>query len=235
QALTVEVDRLQDEVDIQKKASKETSKSLSEAAEQLSNVKSDYANCMEEKDQIAQQVKKLEESLSVQEEVCNSLRAQVFILEKRIVTEEEKFQVIEERRRKATEQVEEERQKSVQLAKELEDAKQDSKNNSMIDLEMRDYEQTVEELNTQLAEKDTNFAELKTELEREKSRSANLQEQLNYLTVQGNTERERAEKMKKLLLEHKTELAELRQSQEIKIQQCANDRNIIEKITQVKQ
>lgn len=73
---------------------------------------------------------------------------------------------------------------------------QDSKTKSLMDLEMRDYELTVSELQGQLAEKDTNITELQAEIEREKRRSGSLQDQLVHLSTQEATERERAEKMK---------------------------------------
>ena len=65
-----------------------------------------------------------------------------------------------------------------------------------MDLEMRDYELTVEELNNKLTEKETTIVELQAEIAREKGRSNSLQDQLTHLTSQEATERERAEKMK---------------------------------------
>lgn len=73
---------------------------------------------------------------------------------------------------------------------------QEAKTKTLLDLEMRDYELTVEELNSQIAEKNTCIANLETEVEREKGRCSSLQEQLSHLTTQEATERERAEKMK---------------------------------------
>lgn len=73
---------------------------------------------------------------------------------------------------------------------------QEAKTRSLLDLEMRDYEITVEELNAQLAEKETRIAELETECERERGKSTSLQDQLTHLSIQEATERERAEKMK---------------------------------------
>lgn len=73
---------------------------------------------------------------------------------------------------------------------------QEAKTRSLLDLEMRDYELTVEELNAQLAEKDTRICELETECERERGKSSSLQDQLTHLSTQEATERERAEKMK---------------------------------------
>lgn len=61
---------------------------------------------------------------------------------------------------------------------------------------MRDYELTVEELNSQIAEKNTRITNLESEVEREQGRCRSLQEQLSHLTTQEATERERAEKMK---------------------------------------
>lgn len=61
---------------------------------------------------------------------------------------------------------------------------------------MRDYELTVEDLNSQLAEKNTRIGSLESEVEREQGRCSSLQEQLSHLTTQEATERERAEKMK---------------------------------------
>lgn len=73
---------------------------------------------------------------------------------------------------------------------------QEAKTKTLLDLEMRDYELTVEELNSQLAEKNTQIANLESEVDREKGRCSSLQEQLSHLTTQEATERERAEKMK---------------------------------------
>ena len=73
---------------------------------------------------------------------------------------------------------------------------QDVKTKALLDLEMRDYELTVEELNSQLAEKNSRITSLESEVEREKERCNSLQEQLAHLTTQETTERERAEKMK---------------------------------------
>lgn len=61
---------------------------------------------------------------------------------------------------------------------------------------MRDYELTVEELNSQIAEKNAWITNLESEVEREQGRCRSLQEQLSHLTTQEATERERAEKMK---------------------------------------
>ena len=73
---------------------------------------------------------------------------------------------------------------------------QEAKTKVLLDLEMRDYELTVEELNGQLAEKKQHITSLESEVERERGRCGSLQVQLTHLTTQEATERERAEKMK---------------------------------------
>ncbi|XP_068244172.1 GRIP and coiled-coil domain-containing protein 2-like [Palaemon carinicauda] len=232
QIMQGEIDRLQDQVDSTKKELKECGKQLNSAAEQLAAVKSQLAASQEENSMLLKTVKNQEENLASNREESTNLRGQIAALEKRLAAEAELQLSIEERRKKAEEQMEEQRQKAAQFAKELEEAKQDIKNKSLMDLEMRDYELTVEDLNNKLSEKETTIIELQGEISREKSRSNSLQDQLTHLTAQEATERERAEKMKKLLLDHKTQLAELRQSQEVHLASQESDRVTIEELTQ---
>ncbi|KAG7153296.1 GRIP and coiled-coil domain-containing protein 2-like [Homarus americanus] len=196
QVLQGEIDRLQDEVDSKTKELKDQGKQLNSAAEQLATVKSELANVQDENEILNRTVKNLEVTISSQEDAAGSLRGQITSLEKRLAAEIEKQQTLEDRRRKAEERMEEERQRAAQFVKELEEVKQDSKTRSLLDLEIRDYELTVEELNGQLGEKCSFISELQAQVEREKDRSSCLQDQL------------------KLLLEHKTQLAELRLAQE---------------------
>lgn len=232
QALQGEIDRLQDKVDSKAKELKEQGKQLTAAAEQLANVKSQLAASQDENESLLRAVKNLEATIASQEVAAGSLRGQVASLDQRLTAELEKQQSLENRRKKAEERMEEERQRSVQCVKELEEAKQDAKTRSLLDLEMRDYELTVQELNDQLAEKDYCISELQAEMEREKGRSGSLQDQLTHLTTQEATERERAEKMKRLLLEHKTQLAELRLTKEAQSTAKEMDRVTIEQLTQ---
>ncbi|XP_066969678.1 GRIP and coiled-coil domain-containing protein 2-like isoform X4 [Macrobrachium rosenbergii] len=232
QIMQGEIDRLQDEVDSKKKELKEWGKQLTSAAEQLAAVKSQLAESQEENATLLKTLKNQEESIASSREESANLRGQIAALEKRLSAETEQQLAIEERRKKAEEQMEEQRNKAAQYAKELEEAKQDIKNKSLMDLEMRDYELTVEDLNKKLSEKETIIVELQAEISREKGRSNSLQDQLTHLTAQEATERERAEKMKKLLLDHKTQLAELRQSQEVHLASQESDRATIEELTQ---
>ena len=66
----------------------------------------------------------LEETISSQEDAATSLQGQVAALEKRLVAEVEKQQVLEERRKKMEERMEEEKQRSSNFVKQLEEAKQ---------------------------------------------------------------------------------------------------------------
>ncbi|XP_042209950.1 GRIP and coiled-coil domain-containing protein 2-like isoform X2 [Homarus americanus] len=198
QVLQGEIDRLQDEVDSKTKELKDQGKQLNSAAEQLATVKSELANVQDENEILNRTVKNLEVTISSQEDAAGSLRGQITSLEKRLAAEIEKQQTLEDRRRKAEERMEEERQRAAQFVKELEEVKQDSKTRSLLDLEIRDYELTVEELNGQLGEKCSFISELQAQVEREKDRSSCLQDQLVHLTTQEATERERAEKMKEV-------------------------------------
>lgn len=227
-----EIDRLQDEIDNKKKELKEQGKQLCSAAEQLASVRSELATRQEENAILTRTVKNLEETISSQEDAAASLQGQVAALEKRLAAEVEKQQVLEERRKNVEEKMEEEKQRASQYVKQLEEAKQEAKTKTLLDLEMRDYELTVEELNGQLTEKNLRITSLESEVEREKGRSSNLQEQLVHLITQEATERERAEEMKKLLLEQKTELAELHQIQEKESSARQLDRSTMEQLTQ---
>ena len=53
----------------------------------------------------------------------------------------------------------------------------------MMDLEIADYERTVQALNTQVREKDVEITEMKTEIERLEGRTKTLQEQIGMYLV----------------------------------------------------
>lgn len=58
---------------------------------------------------------------------------------------------------------------------------QEASQSSMMDLEIADYERTVQALNTKVSEKDAEITELKTEIERLEGRTKVLQEQIGKI------------------------------------------------------
>ncbi|XP_076035452.1 GRIP and coiled-coil domain containing 185 kDa isoform X3 [Oratosquilla oratoria] len=232
QVLQGEIDRLQDQVDSKAKDLKDQDKQLVAVGQQLADAKSQIANMQEENDQLKRTVVNLEETIKEQADASENVRGQVAALEKRLQAEADQREALEERRKKTDERVEEERTKRERLMKDLEEAKQDSKKSSLMDLEIRDYERTVSELTATIAEKDKELITLQNGLEHEKEHVHSLKDQITHLSNQEATERERAEKMKKLLLDHKSQLAELRLSQEKHVAEQGASRSAIEQLTQ---
>ena len=67
-----------------------------------------------------------------------------------------------------------------------------------MDLELKDYERTVEELNEVISSKENDIAGLKEDLKAEITKTANLNDQNVFLSSQIETETERADKLKVL-------------------------------------
>ena len=67
-----------------------------------------------------------------------------------------------------------------------------------MDLELKDYERTVEELNEVISSKENDIAGLKEDLKAEMTKTANLNDQNVFLSSQIETETERADKLKVL-------------------------------------
>ncbi|XP_070173480.1 GRIP and coiled-coil domain-containing protein 2-like [Littorina saxatilis] len=83
----------------------------------------------------------------------------------------------------------------------------------MMDLEMADYERTVHSLNNQLADRDSQIADLTSEVSRAEERVHLLQTQIESVDESRAQAEERGNKLKQLLVKTKKDLADLRKQE----------------------
>ncbi|RXG67132.1 GRIP and coiled-coil domain-containing protein 2 [Armadillidium vulgare] len=236
QALQSEIDKLNDSLDANRKQLKEREKQLVTSAQESADLKSKLVQLEEDNSRLILAIKNTEESFSGQKALSESLQGQVDALEKRLLMEEEKILRGQEGKRELETKVEEEKSVRDQLCKELEDLRQDNKKHSLIDLEMKDYERSIEELTTQVKEKEDIIISLKNKLTMEEEKVTNLSDEISLLKEQVQNESERALKnlrFSKASNDYKEKLSEIRSEQENQIREKEKDRETIETLNQV--
>ncbi|XP_062313037.1 GRIP and coiled-coil domain-containing protein 2 isoform X1 [Osmerus eperlanus] len=99
-------------------------------------------------------------------------------------------------------------QQSQQTAQELEQLRKEAQQNSLLDMEMADYERLVKELNTKLSERDVFVEDLKTQIKTHTQKEDTLHQEIESLKTQVDQGEEKTSKMKQLLVKTKKDLAD---------------------------
>ncbi|KAF7670357.1 hypothetical protein LDENG_00252290 [Lucifuga dentata] len=115
----------------------------------------------------------------------------------------------------ATKEVEEltaqlckQQQQSQQTAQELEQLRKEAQQNSLLDMEMADYERLVKELNVKLSEQDVCTEELKAQIQALTQKEDTLNQEIGTLKSQLDQGEEKTSKMKQLLVKAKKDLGD---------------------------
>ncbi|KAH9514695.1 hypothetical protein Btru_023325 [Bulinus truncatus] len=224
-------DAVQDEVERNKNESKQAHRDIELLINQSTELKSQLASSKEEKENFLKQIETLKAELKVKDGNCDELKTKLRVTETelgvvRIQLEEfyKEKQILEhkmadaEAKWKSTEEdYKSQITKFEMCTKDLQDqlsvAKQSMKQNSMLDLEMADYERTISTLHSQLEERDKKIEELRSELDKLEQRIALMQTQICASEEQRVQADSRASKLKSLLVKTKKELSEARQQE----------------------
>ncbi|KAL5005239.1 hypothetical protein ScPMuIL_018695 [Solemya velum] len=95
-----------------------------------------------------------------------------------------------------------------ELKKELEHAKHEAKQSSMMDLEIADYDRTVQSLNVQLRQQNEKLTELQGDIVKHEERAKSLQEEITTIEEQRLQSEDRGNKLKQMLVKTKRDLAD---------------------------
>uniref|UniRef100_A0A4W6FIA4 GRIP and coiled-coil domain containing 2 n=1 Tax=Lates calcarifer TaxID=8187 RepID=A0A4W6FIA4_LATCA len=112
-----------------------------------------------------------------------------------------------------TAQLRKQQQQSQQTAQELEQLRKEAQQNSLLDMEMADYERLVKELNSKLSEKDERAEELKTQINTLTQKEDTLKQEIEALKSQLDQGEEKTSKMKQLLVKTKKDLADAKKQE----------------------
>ncbi|XP_044221228.1 GRIP and coiled-coil domain-containing protein 2 [Thunnus albacares] len=112
-----------------------------------------------------------------------------------------------------TAQLRKQQQQSQQTAQELEQLRKEAQQNSLLDMEMADYQRLVKELNTKLSERDECAEELKAQINTLTQREETLKQEIEALKSQLDQGEEKTSKMKQLLVKTKKDLADAKKQE----------------------
>ncbi|XP_064638561.1 GRIP and coiled-coil domain-containing protein 2-like isoform X1 [Lineus longissimus] len=217
QRLQSEHTDLQERYEAEREKSVHLSQENDAAFQELSVVKSQVADLQGEKDSIEGTLAAVREDLKSVELEKESQRIQKEQLEKDKQQLNSKIQELEETSEKDAELYREEtKKKQTKLDKatlELQAARKEAKQSSMMDLEMADYERTIQNLNDQIAAKDKKIGDLEKDISRLEEKSKSLQTQLESTETQRSQAEERGNKLKQLLVKTKKDLAEAKKQE----------------------
>jgi len=115
------------------------------------------------------------------------------------------------------------------LKKELQDKSQQPKQ-SLIDLELADYEKTIKTLKEDLTNKDKDIQELNNEITNYKEQIHSFQQEIENLEQQKLQTDERADKFKGLLETTKKELQDAKDLEQERYQNDGNVRTLIDQL-----
>uniref|UniRef100_A0AAY4E0A0 GRIP domain-containing protein n=1 Tax=Denticeps clupeoides TaxID=299321 RepID=A0AAY4E0A0_9TELE len=99
-----------------------------------------------------------------------------------------------------------------QTAQELEQLRKDAQQNTLLDMEMADYERLVKDLNSKISEKDVRIEDLEAQIQTQKKKEERLSEEIGALKSQVDQGEEKFSKMKQLLVKTKKELADAKKN-----------------------
>ncbi|KAF7709806.1 GRIP and coiled-coil domain-containing protein 2 [Silurus meridionalis] len=105
------------------------------------------------------------------------------------------------------------KQQLQQTVQELEQLRKDAQQNSLMDMEMADYERLVKELNLQLSDKDRLLEEQERQTQAQREREEKLEKEIESLKSLVDSGEEKTAKVKQLLVKTKKDLAEAKKEE----------------------
>nr|KAI8733544.1 GRIP and coiled-coil domain-containing protein 2-like [Biomphalaria glabrata] len=230
QKLQASLDVVQDEAEKAKEVRKQANKDIEQLVTQLTELKGQLASSKEEREVLITQIDTLKAELKVKDGSCDELRTKLKASETELYVVRLQLEDINKEKQtfkhkmaeaKAKWKSSEEDYKSQitklevsmkDLQEQLTSARQSMKQNSMVDMEMADYECNLSTLYNQ-AERDKKIEELKAELDKPDQRITLMQTQISASEEQRVQADARANKLKSLLVKTNKELSDARQQE----------------------
>ncbi|KAM7380708.1 hypothetical protein PAMP_003985 [Pampus punctatissimus] len=205
---TEQLDKEREKVDAAERQIAELTKRLSSAVTQIELLTSEKENLLAGIETTRSTVRQLEAlNQEVQRRSASldkDLLAERAMKEQKMKELSSAMKEVEE----LTAQLRKQQQQSQQTAQELEQLRKEAQQNSLLDMEMADYERLVKELNTKLSERDECAEELNAQINTLTQKEETLKEEIEALKSQLDQGEEKTSKMKQLLVKTKKDLAD---------------------------
>ncbi|KAG7474879.1 GRIP and coiled-coil domain-containing protein 2 [Solea senegalensis] len=218
--LQIDYDRQTEQLDKEKEKVEAAERQIAELAKRLSSaVAQNEMLCSEKEDLMAGMetarttVRQLEaQNQELQRQSVNldrELLAERTMKEQKIKDLSSAVKEVEE----LTAQLHKQQQQSQQTAQQLEQLRKEAQQNSLLDMEMADYERLVKELNTKISEKDEIAEELKAQMNTLSQKEDTLKKEIEALKSQLEQGEEKTSKTKQLLVKTKKDLADAKKQE----------------------
>ncbi|XP_040913023.1 GRIP and coiled-coil domain-containing protein 2 [Toxotes jaculatrix] len=210
---TEQLDKEREKVETAERQIAELTKRLSSAVTQketLSSEKEDLLTGMETVRSTVRQLEAQNQDLQRQSaSLDKDLLAERAMKEQKIKDLSSAMKEVEE----LTAQLRKQQEQSQQTAQELEQLRKEAQQNSLLDMEMADYERLVKELNAKLSQRDECTEELKTQINTLTQKEDTLKQEIEALKCQLDQGEEKTSKMKQLLVKTKKDLADAKKQE----------------------
>ncbi|XP_068428479.1 GRIP and coiled-coil domain-containing protein 2 [Clinocottus analis] len=213
--LQIDYDRQTEQLDKEREKVEEAERQIAELTKRLSSAVTQTETLSSEKENLLACMETARSTVRQQEAQNQELQKQSTSLERDLLTErsmkEQKLKDLSSATKEVEEltaQLRKQQQQSQQTAQELEQLRKGAQQNSLLDMEMADYERLVKELNAKLLDRDVSAEELKAQINTLTQKEDSLKQEIEALKSQLDQEEEKTSKTKQLLVKTKKELAD---------------------------
>ncbi|XP_077435618.1 GRIP and coiled-coil domain-containing protein 2 [Vanacampus margaritifer] len=210
---TEQLDKEREKVEAAERQIADLTKHLNSAVTQVDSISSEKEDLIAALETSRSTVKQIEAQMQELEKHSASL-ARDILAEKAI--KDQKMKDLSRATKDADElkaQLSKQQQQSQHTAQELEQLRKEAQQNSLLDMEMADYERLVKELNAKLSEKDECSEELKAQITKLTEEEEMLKQEIETLKSQLDQGEEKTAKIKQLLVKSKKELSDAKKQE----------------------
>uniref|UniRef100_A0A4W6FH70 GRIP and coiled-coil domain containing 2 n=1 Tax=Lates calcarifer TaxID=8187 RepID=A0A4W6FH70_LATCA len=218
--LQIDYDRQTEQLDKERERVEAAERQIAELTKRLILILLQYETLSSEKEDLQAGMETMRSTVRQLETQNQELQRQSANLDKDLLAEramkEQKIKDLSSAMKEVEEltaQLRKQQQQSQQTAQELEQLRKEAQQNSLLDMEMADYERLVKELNSKLSEKDERAEELKTQINTLTQKEDTLKQEIEALKSQLDQGEEKTSKMKQLLVKTKKDLADAKKQE----------------------
>ncbi|XP_057708993.1 GRIP and coiled-coil domain-containing protein 2-like [Corythoichthys intestinalis] len=213
--LQIDYDKQTEQLDQQKKKVEAAERQIADLTKHLSSAVSQVELLRSEKEDLLTALETSRNMVKQIEMQIQELQKQSTSLDRDLVAEramkEQKIKDLSTARKDLAElqdQFSKQQQESLQTAQELEQLRKEAQQNSLLGMEMADYERLVKELNAKISEKDVCSEELQAQITGLTEKEETLKREIEHLKSQLDQTEDKASKIKLLLVKAKKELSD---------------------------
>ncbi|XP_029386161.1 GRIP and coiled-coil domain-containing protein 2 [Echeneis naucrates] len=218
--LQIDYDKQTEQLDKEREKVEVAERQIAELTKRLSSTVKVKETISSEKVDLLAGMETLTSTVSQLEAQNEELQRQAATLDKELLAEkamkEQKIKDLTSAMKEVEElttQLCKQQQQSQQTAQELDQLRKEAQHNSLLGMEMADYERLVKELNANLLEKDERAEEFKTQINNLMQKENTLKQEIEALKSQLDQGEEKTSKMKQLLVKTKKDLADAKKEE----------------------